>query len=83
MYVGDDYIVSFNDAPNVKQVSNAIAPLNESVFRTRYNAIDPNDYGMPLSDENFEYTWYYFTALRDLFSRAANANRSVLFSVDQ
>lgn len=83
MYVGDDYIVSFVDASNVKQVSDAIAPLSESEFRVRYNAIDPQDYGMPLSDGDFEYTWSYFTALRDLFGRAANANRSVLFSVDQ
>ncbi|MDV6031735.1 MAG: YfbM family protein [Phycisphaera sp. RhM] len=83
MYVGDDYIVSFVDASSVKQVSSAIAPLSESEFRARYNAIDPNDYGMALSDEDFEYTWSYFTALRDLFSRAATSNRSVLFSVDQ
>ncbi|GAA4469528.1 YfbM family protein [Novipirellula rosea] len=83
VYVGDDYIVSFVDAPNVKQVSEAIAPLSESEFRTRYNAIDQQDYGVPLSDEDFKYTWSYFTALRDLFSRAATANRSVLFSVDQ
>lgn len=83
MYVGNDYIVSFVDALNVKQVADAIAPLNESDFRTRYNAIDESGYGMPLSDEDLEYTWSYFTALRDLFARAATANRSVLFSVDQ
>lgn len=83
MYVGDDYIVSFVDVPNVKQVSDAIASLNESEFRTRYNAIDEQDYGMPLSDEDFEYTWSYFNALRDFYARAANSSRSVLFSVDQ
>ena len=83
LYDGDDYIVSFVDVPNVKQVSEAIAPLSESEFRTRYNAIDSQDDGVPLSDEDFGYTWSYFTALRDLFIRAATANRSVLFSVDQ
>ncbi len=83
MYLGGDYIVSFVDVARVKQVSEAIAPLSESEFRTRYNAIDQRDYGMPLSDEDFEYTWSYFTALRDLFGWAADANRSVLFSVDQ
>ena len=83
MYVGDDYIVSFVDISDVKQVAEAIAPLTESEFRTRYDAIDESDYGMHLSDDNFEYTWNYFMALRELYTRAASANRSVLFSVDQ
>ena len=83
MYAGDDYIVSFVDAPNVKQVADAIATITESEFRTRYHAIDDSDYGMPLSGEDLEYTLSYFTSLRDLFARAATANRSVLFSVDQ
>src|SRR5690606_9494161 len=83
MYVGDDYIVSFVDAPKVKQVVEAIEPLTEGEFRSRYNAIGPADYGMPLSNEDFEYTWEYFSAVRDFYRRAAAANRAVLFSVDQ
>jgi len=83
LYLGGDYIVSYVDASNVKRVAEAIEPLGESEFRTRYNAIDEQDYGVPLSDEDFGYTWAYFTALRDFFKRAANANRSVVFSVDQ
>ena len=83
MYVGDDYIVSFIDTPMVKQVATAIGPITESEFRTRYRKIDPTDYGVPLSDEDFEYTWSYFTELQDLFRRAADASRSVVFTVDQ
>ncbi len=52
-------------------------------FRERYNAIDQDDYGVPHSDEDFEYTWKYFIAVRDLFSRAAEAGRAVLFTVNQ
>jgi hypothetical protein len=83
MYIGDDYIVSFVDAPNVKLVSEAIGTLTASDFRTRYEAIDQSDYGVQLSDEDFGYTWEYFMALRDLFKRASAAGRSMLFSVDQ
>ncbi len=83
MYVGDDYIVSFVDAPNVAAVSDAISQFTKSDFRARYDAIDSNDYGMLLSDEDFGYTWEYFTSVRDLFRRAATAGRSVLFTVDQ
>jgi len=83
LYTGDDYIVSFVDVADVKQVYNAIASLSEEAFRARYKTIDEADYGMPTSDEDFQYTWSYFTALRDFYGRAAAADRSVLFSVDQ
>lgn len=83
MYIGDDYIVSFVDAPDVNSVADAIEPITEEDFRKRYNAIDPEGYGVPLSDEDFEYTWAYFTELQAFFRKAANANRSVLFTVDQ
>lgn len=83
MYVGDDYIVSFVDVPDVKAVTEAICPITEAEFRQRYDSIDDKDYGVPLSDEDFCYTWEYFSALRELFAKAAMANRSMLFSVDQ
>ena len=83
MYVGDDYIVSFVDEPDVKSVADAIEPVTQAEFRAKYDSIDPDDYGGPLSDEDFEYTWAYFTELQGFFRKAANANRSVLFSVDQ
>ena len=76
----NDYIVSFVDTPNVKRVADAIAPFTESDFRMRYYALK-SDYEMPLSDEDFEYTWTCFTSLRELFNRAAAAGRSMLFSV--
>ncbi len=83
MYIGNDYIVSFVDVPKVPDVVAAISTFTKIGFRERYNAIDSNEYDVPLSDEDFEYTWENFTAVRDLFSRAAEAGRSVLFTVDQ
>ena len=83
MYVGSDYIVSFVDKADAQSVADAIEPIAREEFRSKYDAIDPDDYGVPLSDEDFEYTWAYFTELRVFFRKAANANRSVLFSVDQ
>ena len=83
MHVGDDYIASFVDGPDVALVADALDAITQTDFRSKYNAIDPGDYGMPLSDEDFEYTWEYFTELRKLFRKAANENRSVVFTVDQ
>jgi hypothetical protein len=83
MSSGDDYIVSFVDTAEVKRVVEAIAPFTESQFRVRYDAINGCDYGAEKTDEDFQYTWDYFTALREFYSRAAVAGRSVLFTVDQ
>ena len=83
LYVGDDYLVSFVDTADVRPVAEAIAPFTQEDFRSRYDAIDEADYGVSKSDEDFRYTWEYFVMLRDFYSRAASAGRSVLFSVDQ
>ena len=82
MYQKEDVIRSFVDVAGVSQVADAIAPLTESDFRTQYDRISESDYGAEKSDEDFRYTWDYFVALRNLYARAAQAGRSVVFSVD-
>ena len=52
-------------------------------FDERYRAIDAEDYGMALSDDDCEYTWEWFQEVRRLYSRAAEAGRYVLFTADQ
>jgi len=47
------------------------------------DAIDAKSYGFPLSDEDFRYTWDWFQSVRDLYTRAAQAGRFVLFTADQ
>lgn len=83
LYDGDDYVVSYVDAKDVKAVAAALAPLTREAFRARYDAIDPDDYDGELGDEDFKATWERFAAVRDLYKRAADAGRSVVFTVDQ
>jgi hypothetical protein len=49
----------------------------------RYAAVDPDAYEYPKSDEDRDYTVQWFANVRDFYSRAANAGRSVVFMVDQ
>ncbi len=83
MHYEDDYIISFVDKKKVKSVANAIEKFTEVDFRKKYDAIDASDYGMELSNEDFEYTWENFQDLRAFYRKAANADRSVIFTVDQ
>jgi hypothetical protein len=83
LHAGDAYIVSFVSPEQVKQVAAAIANMDRASMRTRYLAIPEEDYGQPLSEEDFEYTWEYFQGVRELFAKAAKAGRAVIFTVDQ
>ncbi len=52
-------------------------------FRQNYFRIDPEDYTFPVNQQDYEYTWYWFQGVRDLYYRAAEANRYILFSASQ
>lgn len=83
IYGGDDYIMSLKTPSQVRDIASALTQLTEETFRKRYDSIDPEDYGFPLTDEDFQYTWGWFEDVRTLFQRAAAENRHVLFTADQ
>jgi hypothetical protein len=60
-----------------------LAAISEEEFRRRYFAIDAGSYGVPLSEEDFRYTWEWLRDVRDLYDRAAQQQRFVLVTVDQ
>lgn len=66
-----------------KEVAAEIAVIDEAWLRGTYDGIDAEDYGYPKSTEDFEYTWSYFQSLPPFFKRAGNAERYVIFTVDQ
>jgi len=79
---GDDYIVSFVAPDEVRQVAQALKGINETWFRERYEALPNADYEGPHGADDFEYTWSNFQDARELFTKAAQAGRAVIFTVD-
>jgi hypothetical protein len=82
-YEGEEYVVAHVRANEVVQVAAALEAVDEAWMRQRYNRIDPLDYQGVLGDEDFEYTWDWFTQVRDFYRKAAAAGRAVIFTVDQ
>nr|BFE74306.1 hypothetical protein GCM10020092_076070 [Actinoplanes digitatis] len=82
-YEGDDYVVSHVLVDEVARVAAGLQVVDEAWMRQRYDSIDPASYQGVLSDEDFAYTWYWFTRVRDFYGRAAAAGRAVIFTVDQ
>lgn len=83
IYEGDDYIINFLEVEEVQEVAEAIKDIDRQWMQRKYNAIDPADYGQPLSDEDFEYTWNNFVLLQAFFQKAAEHHRAVVFFTDQ
>jgi len=83
LYTDSDYIMSLKTPQQVRDIAAALPTITEEDFRRRYFAIDAANYGFPLSDEDFGYTWHWFQRVRELYIRAAQEGRFVLFTADQ
>jgi Domain of unknown function (DUF1877) len=83
LYSEPDYIMSLKTPKQVQDIATALPSMLEPEFRERYFAIDAESYGLPLSEEDFLYTWEYFQAVREFFLRISGQNHYVLFTADQ
>jgi len=83
LYGDDDFIVSLKTPEQVRDIAAALAALTIEQARERFDAIDPDDFGMDLGDDGFDYTWDWFEGVRALYARAATAGPAVVFTADQ
>jgi hypothetical protein len=90
LHKGNNYIISYLAPNEVREVSKAIADITEEWFRKKYFGLQKSflgfkysDYDAPVDQQDFEYSWAYFTGIRDLFTKAASAGRAMVFTVDQ
>jgi hypothetical protein len=83
LHGGDGYIISLAKPGEVRDVARELAKIDRHSMRTRYDSLDPSLYDGPKTEEDWEYTWDYFSGLAPFFQKASEAGRFVLFSVDQ
>ena len=83
VYGKSDYIMVLKTPSQVKDVARAVSPITEDEFKARYRKIDQRHCDWSLSEEDCDYTWDWFQGVRDLFQRAADKNRYVLFTASQ
>ena len=79
---GDAFIVSLLTPEQVRDVASALARVDKQWLREKYEAIDPVEYGAPITSTEFEYLWSSFVGLPTFFQRAADTGRTVIFTVD-
>ncbi len=83
LYSRGDYIMVLKTPEQVRDVATALPSVTEAEFRRRYFAIPQGSYDWPFSREDFDDTWGWFEGVRDLFLKAAEEGRYVLFTADQ
>ena len=82
LHQSDAYIVNLVLPADVVAVAAAISLIDETQLQIRYAAIDFATYADP-PEADFEYTWDWFCGVQALYLKAAEADRAVLFTVDQ
>jgi hypothetical protein len=84
LHAGKEFIICYVTADQVAQVAEALDKIEPHWLVGRYRSnLQAGGYEGPISNEDFEYTWDYFTGVRNLYSKAAGANRAMVFVTDQ
>jgi Domain of unknown function (DUF1877) len=84
------WIMSYVEPNLVQRVSEAIADLTREWFQSLYFGLHKNPpgryvfrYEADLDEQDFEYTWDYFTMVRDYYQRMAERGLASVFAADQ
>jgi len=78
----DEYII-LKSPEQVAEVAKALPRRTKEACWKQYRQIDEQDYGMPLDEDDFEYTWAYLQDSLAFWQRAADEKRYVLFTADR
>lgn len=85
LYNGDDYIMTLKRPKEVQEIAKAVKNITKVVLKKGYEQIsaDDEDYADFISEEDFQYTWDWFSNSTAFWELAAKENRFVLFTADQ
>jgi hypothetical protein len=83
LYFQQDYIMTLKTPEQVKDIFKDFDLVTKDSFRNRYFKIDKDLYGFETTEEDFDYTWTWFSQSREFWKQATEDNRYVLFTADQ
>jgi Domain of unknown function (DUF1877) len=83
LYFETDYIISYKSPEYAKKIAEVLKNLSLEQFRERYFSIDEAEYGQPLDEEDFLYSWHWLEGIKTFYNTVAEVNRSVIFTASQ
>jgi hypothetical protein len=80
----DEYIVNLIEHGELSEISAALKTVTKDWMNARYLQLKSTDYPAEgISEDDFQYTWEWFSGIPDFIARADNEGRAVIFTVDQ
>ena len=77
------YVIVLKTKEQVAEIASAVDKVTKRRLRAQYFLLDAEEYDGEVDEEDFEYTWQWFEDSKAFWQKAAEENRSVLFTVDQ
>ncbi len=78
------YIINLIEHDELSEISTALKPVTEEWMHARYEQLCKTDYPKELiSEQDWKYTWDWFSGIPEFIARADEEGRSVIFTVDQ
>ena len=82
LHQGQEFIVCYVAPEQAVQVAEELDDIEIEWFAERYRTLPAAGYTGPFDNENFQYTWDYFSSMRNLYSKAAADGCGVVFVTD-
>lgn len=83
LYSEPDYIMTLKTPEQVADITKNFDRVTKDSLRQQYFSIDKKEYGFDTTEEDFDYTWTWFSDSKDFWQKAADEKRYVLFTADQ
>lgn len=83
LHEGDDHIVCYVTAEEVREVAAALEPLDETWLHDRFTTLTFDSYQGTGDAADIAYTQAFLPGLKDFYRTAARNGRAVVFTVDQ
>jgi hypothetical protein len=78
------YIINLIESSELLEISTALNAVTKEWLKARYDQLRSTDYPQEsISEQDWEYTWDWFSEIPEFVVRAVNEGRSIIFTVDQ
>ncbi len=78
------YIVNLVEHGELAEISAALKTVTKEWMKSRYEQLRNTDYPQEfVSEQDWEYTWDWFSGIPEFIARADGEGRTVIFTVDQ
>jgi uncharacterized protein DUF1877 len=78
------YVINLIESSELPELSTALKEVTKEWLKKRYDQLRSTDYPQEfISEEDWEYTWDWFSDIPEFVARTVAEGRSIIFTVDQ